>query len=230
MLPVRRGLRLLGRSRGGCAHDVLSSSVFWLFLRISNRWWGKKKPPSAGLLYEGRASMLVAMPGFRASAASTRFPITTSIPRACITVDGSLRTGHRSNSRHRRGGRIPGAAGRSGNDGRCECRIALDADQKPVVIRISPMAHFAVGFLALGMLALVLAGPAWVALLLVIPVMLSATVIRCRTVADSETVTARSPARAARPSAGTTSTACDSAGPPGRPRSSRTAASCGFLR
>ena len=48
-----------------------------------------------------------------ASAASTRFPITTSNPGVCITVDGSLRTGHRSNSRHRRGGQIrtcePGA-------------------------------------------------------------------------------------------------------------------------
>jgi len=60
-----------------------------------------------------------------------------------------------------------------------------------VVIRISPMAHFAVGFLALGLLALVLAGPAWVALLLVIPVLLSAFVIRYRTVADRDTVTAR---------------------------------------
>ena len=39
---------------------------------------------------------------------------------------------------------------------------------------------------------LVLAGPAWVALLFVVPIMLSALVIRCRTVADSETVTARS--------------------------------------
>ncbi len=35
------------------------------------------------------------------------------------------------------------------------------------------MAHFAVGFLALGLLAVVLAGPPWVALLLVIPIMLS---------------------------------------------------------
>jgi hypothetical protein len=61
----------------------------------------------------------------------------------------------------------------------------------PVVIRISPMAHFAVGFLALGLLALVLAGPEWVALLLVIPVLLSAFVIRYRTVADRDTVTAR---------------------------------------
>jgi membrane protein implicated in regulation of membrane protease activity len=53
------------------------------------------------------------------------------------------------------------------------------------------MAHFAVGFLALGLLALVLAGPAWVALVLVIPVTLSALVIRYRTVADQNTVTAR---------------------------------------
>jgi hypothetical protein len=53
------------------------------------------------------------------------------------------------------------------------------------------MAHFAVGFLALGLLALVLAGPAWVALVLVIPVILSASVIRYRTVADRDTVTAR---------------------------------------
>jgi Bacterial PH domain len=52
------------------------------------------------------------------------------------------------------------------------------------------MAHFAVGFLALGLLALVLAGPAWVALVLVIPVTLSALVIRYRTVADRDTVTA----------------------------------------
>ena len=60
-----------------------------------------------------------------------------------------------------------------------------------VVIRISPMAHFAVGFLALGLLALVLAGPAWVAVLLVIPVILSAVIVRYRTVADRDTVTAR---------------------------------------
>jgi len=53
------------------------------------------------------------------------------------------------------------------------------------------MAHFAVGFLALGMLALVLAGPTWFVLLLVIPVLLSAFVIRYRTVADRDTVTAR---------------------------------------
>jgi hypothetical protein len=66
------------------------------------------------------------------------------------------------------------------------------AAAKPVVIRMSPMAHFAVGFFALGMLALVLSGPAWVPLLLVIPVILSAYIVRLRTVADRDTVTARS--------------------------------------
>jgi hypothetical protein len=53
------------------------------------------------------------------------------------------------------------------------------------------MAHFAVGFLALGLLATVLAGPEWVAPLLVIPVILSALIIRYRTVADRDAVTAR---------------------------------------
>jgi hypothetical protein len=70
--------------------------------------------------------------------------------------------------------------------------VSADTDQKPVVIRISPMAHFAVGFLTLGMLAVILAGPPWVALLLVIPIMLSVVVVRYRTIADSTTVTARS--------------------------------------
>jgi hypothetical protein len=60
-----------------------------------------------------------------------------------------------------------------------------------VVIRISPMAHFAVGFLALGLLALVLAGPSWFALLLIIPIVLSTLIVRYRTVADRDTVTAR---------------------------------------
>jgi membrane protein implicated in regulation of membrane protease activity len=54
------------------------------------------------------------------------------------------------------------------------------------------MAHFAVGFFALGLLALVLAWPAWAALLLVIPVMLSVSIMRYRTVADRDNVTARS--------------------------------------
>jgi hypothetical protein len=52
------------------------------------------------------------------------------------------------------------------------------------------MAHFAVGFFGLGLLALVPASPAF-APLLVIPLILSALVIRCRTVADRDHVTAR---------------------------------------
>jgi hypothetical protein len=62
---------------------------------------------------------------------------------------------------------------------------------EPVVIRISPMAHFAVGFLVLGILSLVMASP-WFAPLLIIPVVLSAFIVRLRTVAGVDTVTARS--------------------------------------
>lgn len=61
----------------------------------------------------------------------------------------------------------------------------------PVVIRISPMAHLATGFLALGLLALVLAWPTWAAALLVIPLVLSLMIVRLRTVADRHSVTAR---------------------------------------
>jgi Bacterial PH domain len=60
-----------------------------------------------------------------------------------------------------------------------------------VVIKISPMAHIAVGFLTLGLLIPVLAWPPS-APLLVIPVVLSAMVIRLRTVADDRGVTVRS--------------------------------------
>jgi hypothetical protein len=68
---------------------------------------------------------------------------------------------------------------------------SASAPPAAVVIKVSPMAHFAVGFLALGLLALVLAGPSWFALLLVIPIVLSAFIVRSRTVADHDTVTAR---------------------------------------
>ncbi|MBS4726955.1 PH domain-containing protein [Mycobacterium sp. SM1] len=61
---------------------------------------------------------------------------------------------------------------------------------QPVVIRISPMAHFAVGFTTLGLLVPVLTWPV-TAPLLVIPVVLSALVIRLRTVADDQGVTVR---------------------------------------
>lgn len=52
------------------------------------------------------------------------------------------------------------------------------------------MAHFAVGFLTLGLLAPVLAWPPS-APLLVIPVVLSAWIVRLRTVADQHGVTVR---------------------------------------
>lgn len=52
------------------------------------------------------------------------------------------------------------------------------------------MAHFAVGFLTLGLLIPVLTWPA-TAPLLVIPVLLSALIIRLRTVADEQGVTVR---------------------------------------
>jgi Bacterial PH domain len=62
---------------------------------------------------------------------------------------------------------------------------------RPVVIRISPMAHFATGFLALGMLVLIPVFPTWGATALVIPFLASVAIVRLRTVADLDTVTAR---------------------------------------
>ena len=65
------------------------------------------------------------------------------------------------------------------------------ADAPPVVIRISPMAHFAPGFLALAMLTLFpIVGGAGLTLL-VIPVLASVAIERLRTTADAEAVTAR---------------------------------------
>jgi hypothetical protein len=59
-----------------------------------------------------------------------------------------------------------------------------------VLIKVSPMAHFAVGFFTLGLLIPVLAWPVC-APLLIIPVVLSALIIRLRTVADEQGVTVR---------------------------------------
>ena len=53
------------------------------------------------------------------------------------------------------------------------------------------MAHFAVGFLVLGIMSLVMAS-SWFAPLLIIPVVLSVFIVRLRTVAAVDTVTARS--------------------------------------
>ena len=60
----------------------------------------------------------------------------------------------------------------------------------PVVINISPMAHFAVGFFALGLLVPVLTWPV-TAPLLIVPVLLSALIVRLRTQADGNGVTVR---------------------------------------
>ena len=53
------------------------------------------------------------------------------------------------------------------------------------------MAHFAVGFLVIGIMSLVMAS-SWFAPLLIIPAVLSAVIVRLRTVAGVDTVTARS--------------------------------------
>lgn len=59
-----------------------------------------------------------------------------------------------------------------------------------MIIKVSPIAHLAVGFFALGLLVPVLAWPPS-APLLIIPVVLSALIIRLRTVADQQGVTVR---------------------------------------
>ena len=64
------------------------------------------------------------------------------------------------------------------------------SEAAPVVLHMSPTAHLASGFAALGMLAVVLAVP-MTAPLLVIPVIASVMIVRLRTVADGQTVTAR---------------------------------------
>ena len=59
-----------------------------------------------------------------------------------------------------------------------------------MVIKVSPIAHLAVGFFTLGLLIPVMLWPAS-AVLLVIPVVLSALIVRLRTVADDRGVTVR---------------------------------------
>lgn len=58
------------------------------------------------------------------------------------------------------------------------------------MIKVSPIAHLAVGFFTLGLLIPVMLWPAS-APLLVIPVLLSALIVRLRTVADDRGVTVR---------------------------------------
>lgn len=64
------------------------------------------------------------------------------------------------------------------------------APAPPVVLDVSPMAHFAVGFFALGLLIPVLTWPP-TAPLLIIPVLLSALIVRLHTQADHDGVTVR---------------------------------------
>jgi Bacterial PH domain len=65
-----------------------------------------------------------------------------------------------------------------------------ESPKPPVLIKVSPMAHFAVGFLALGLLIPVMTWPPS-APLLVIPLVLAALIVRLRTVADDDGVTVR---------------------------------------
>ncbi|KAA0103489.1 PH domain-containing protein [Mycolicibacterium sp. P1-5] len=53
------------------------------------------------------------------------------------------------------------------------------------------MAHFASGFLALGLLVMITVFPAWGAVFMVLPILASAAIVRLRTVADRSTLTAR---------------------------------------
>ena len=53
------------------------------------------------------------------------------------------------------------------------------------------MAHFASGFLALGLLVMITVFPTWGALFMVLPILASVAIVRLRTVADRNTLTAR---------------------------------------
>ena len=75
-------------------------------------------------------------------------------------------------------------------DDACVTNGSPDHPPTPLVIKISPIAHFAVGFFTLGLLIPVFTWPLS-APLLVIPVVLSASVIRLRTVADQQGVMVR---------------------------------------
>ncbi|MCV7345683.1 PH domain-containing protein [Mycolicibacterium rhodesiae] len=70
-------------------------------------------------------------------------------------------------------------------------RAPEESTTKPVVIRMSPMAHFASGFLALGLLVMITVFPTWGAVFMVLPILASVAIVRLRTVADRNTLTAR---------------------------------------
>jgi len=66
-----------------------------------------------------------------------------------------------------------------------------NSSAKPVVVRISPMAHLGVAFFAFAAMSLVLSDPRWFTVILILPLIASAAIVRYRTVADRDTVTAR---------------------------------------
>ncbi|MGH3722821.1 MAG: PH domain-containing protein [Mycobacterium sp.] len=70
-------------------------------------------------------------------------------------------------------------------------RTADEPARRPTIVRISPMAHFISGFLALGILSFVLYLPV-LAPLLVIPVVISYAIARFLTAVDTESVQVRS--------------------------------------
>lgn len=69
--------------------------------------------------------------------------------------------------------------------------MAPGSDNTPIVIRISPMAHFASGFLALALLTVVPALGTTGLLLMILPALISVAIERLRTSADQDTVTVR---------------------------------------
>ena len=69
--------------------------------------------------------------------------------------------------------------------------MTAPAGPAQAVIRISPMAHFAPAFLALAMLTLMPALGSWALALLAIPLAISVAIVRLRTTADGDAVTAR---------------------------------------
>ena len=68
--------------------------------------------------------------------------------------------------------------------------MAQGSDSTATVIRISPMAHIASAFILLWLVLLMPAFGRWGLPLLLIPVLLSAAIVRLRTVADEDSVTA----------------------------------------
>src|SRR6202012_2252206 len=186
-VPAARNAAWWVRSRCPLRRCSLWKVVGDLFADLTSMV-GNKKPPSAQQPHEGCASVDLI------SQAPTRMRITTSFPEVFIAP--RRQPPYWSNVKS---SRLP-APRRSGVAvvARYRCRDACmatdsaeeDQSSTPVVISISPMAHFAVGFFALGLLVPVLTWPV-TAPLLIIPVLLSALIVRLRTQADGNGVTVR---------------------------------------